>query len=73
MLGKSKASPIYPFVFHLYIIHDTISMEDKKAYMVRESMMKHNVELGDKEEAAHMEDSEHKSLDLKEIPTLQSQ
>ena len=29
MVGKPEASPICPYVFHLYIIHDTIKLEDK--------------------------------------------
>ena len=70
MLGKSKALPIFPFVFHLYITHSAIRLEDKKAYMVGESMMKYNVESGDKEELAGLEDSKCKSLDAKEIATL---
>ena len=43
-VGKSKASPIYPLMFHLYITHDAIRPENKKAYMVGESMLKYNVE-----------------------------
>ena len=50
-VGKSKASPLRPYLFHLYITHDATLLEDKKAYLIEESMLKHNVEPD--EEGAH--------------------
>ena len=56
-IGKFKALSICPYVFHLYITHDAIQSEDKKVYMIEETMLKHNVEL-DEDEPAGADDSE---------------
>ena len=65
-MGKFKALPICPYVFHLYITHDLIKPENKKVYMVKELMLKHNVEL-DEKELASVDDFERESLDIVEI------
>ena len=70
MIGKSKALSIYPFVFHLYIMHDTIRLEDKKVYMVKESTMKHNVKPDEEDKLGSADDSKRKSLDSDEIAAL---
>ena len=72
IIRKSKASPICPYVFHLYITYDAIRPKDKKAYMIGELMQKHNVEL-DEEEPVDADDSKRESLDSAEIKELQAQ
>ena len=57
-------------MLQLYFTHDAIQSEDKKAYMVDESMMKHNVELDEEEPPARAEDFERESLDEEEIAEL---
>ena len=69
-IGKSKPMSICPYVVQLYIIHDAIQLEIKKAYMVEESMMKHNVKPDKEEQLASLEDFERKSLDVEEIAQL---
>ena len=32
-IGKSKPTPICPYLLYLYVAHDTIQPEDKKVYM----------------------------------------
>ena len=69
-IGKSKPTPICPYVLHLYYAHDTTLPEDKKAYMVGESMMRHYVEPDEEEQSGNTEDLEHESLDLEEVVEL---
>ena len=38
-IGKSKPTPICPYLLHLYYVHNTIQLDDKKVYMVRESFI----------------------------------
>ena len=71
-IGKSKALPLYSYLFHLYITHETILPEDRKVYMIGESMLKHNVEP-DEEDLVGSEDLEWESLDDDEIGELQAQ
>ena len=71
-LGKSRASPICPFVFHLYITYNAIRPEDKKVYMVEESMLKHNIEPDEEDKPAGTEDFERQSLDAAEIAEVQT-
>ena len=69
-IGKSKPTPICPYLLHLYIIHDVVQAKDKKVYMVGESFIRHEVDLDEKEEAASLEDSDQESLSSREIQEL---
>ena len=69
VVEKSKASPLCPYLFHLYITYDATLPEDKKTYMIGKLMLKHNVEP-DEEELVGLEDSEWESLDAVEIMEL---
>ena len=60
-VGKSKPTPIYPYLLHLYIAHD------KKVYMVGESFMRHEVDPEEEEESLGLESSKPVRLTLKEI------
>ena len=69
-VGKSKPTPICPYLLHLYIAHDVVQAEDKKVYMVEESFMRHEVDPDGKEESVDSESSEQESLSSKEIRKL---
>ena len=75
-MGRSKATPIYPYVFHLYHSHELLLTAEKKEYRIKEALLKHNVELEgeedpespeDPEEEESSDDSECESLTSKEI------
>ena len=48
-MGKSKATPICPYIFHLYHSHELLLRAEKKEYRIQEAFVKHNVE-SDKDE-----------------------
>ena len=48
-IGKSKPTPICPYLPHLYIAHDAVQPEDK-VYMVRESFMRNNIKPDEEEQ-----------------------
>ena len=72
-IEKFKPTPICPYMLHFCYIHDTTLPEDKKAYMVGESMMRHDVEQDEEEQLAGMEDPKRKSLDLEDVAELLAQ
>ena len=72
-VGKSKPTPIYPYLLHLCIAHDVVQAEDKRIYMVDELFMQHEVDLDKEEELGGSESSERESLTSKEIHELQQQ
>ena len=78
-MGKSKATPICPYVFHMYHAHEVLFPAEKKEYQIKEALLKHNVELEeeedpeDPEEPEDSEDSNHESLSSKEIQEIQKQ
>ena len=43
-MGKSKATPICPYMFHLYHLHELLLPAEKKEYRIKEALLKHNVE-----------------------------
>ena len=43
-MGKSKATPICPYIFHLYHAHELLLTVEKKEYRIQEALVKHNVE-----------------------------
>ena len=43
-MGKSKATPICPYVFHLYHLHELLLPAEKKEYRIQEALAKHNME-----------------------------
>ena len=69
-VGKSKPTPICPYLLHLYIAHDVVQADDKKVYMVGKTFMRHEVDL-DEEESSSSESLERESLTSKEIWELQ--
>ena len=51
-MGKSKATPICPYVFHLYQSHELLLPAEKKEYRIQEALAKHNVESDEDEDPA---------------------
>ena len=51
-MGKSKATPICPYVFHLYHSHELLLPAEKKEYRIQEALGKHNMESEEDEDPA---------------------
>ena len=49
-MGKSKATPICPYVFHLYHSHELLLPAEKKEYRIQEALVKHNMESEEDED-----------------------
>ena len=81
-MGRSKATPICPYIFHLYQAHELLLPAEKKEYRIKEALLKHNVESGgeedlespeDPEEEESSDNSECESLTSREIQEIQKQ
>ena len=82
-MGKSKATPICPYIFHLYHSHELLLPAEKKEYRIKEAFLKHNVdseEEGDPDSPANPDDEdssddsdECESLTPSEIREIQKQ
>ena len=81
-MGKSKATPICPYVFHLYHLHELLLPAEKNEYWIKEALLKHNMESEgeedpedpkDLQEAESSDDSECESLTSGEIREIQKQ
>ena len=70
-IGKSKPTPICPYLLHLYNAHDSVQPDDKKIYMVEKSFMLHDIEPEEDDQPASSESSERERLSLGEIRELQ--
>ena len=57
-MGRSKATPIYPYVFHLYHSHELLLPAEKKEYRIKEALLRHNVESEGEEDPEDPEDPE---------------
>ena len=75
-MGKSKATPICPYVFHLYHVHELLLPAEKKEYRIHEALVKHNVESEEDDDRASpvnpderesSDDSDRESLTPSEI------
>ena len=49
-MGKTKATPICPYIFHLYHSHELLLPAEKKEYRIQEALVKHNVESEEEED-----------------------
>ena len=81
-MGKSKATPICPYVFHLYHSQELLLPTEKKEYRTKEALLKYNVESeGEKDpdsatnpdEEESSDDSECESLTPSKIQEIQKQ
>ena len=78
-MGKSKATPICSYVFHMYHVHEVLLPAEKKEYRIKEALLKHNVESEgeedpeDLEEPEDSDDSNRKSMSFREIQEIQKQ
>ena len=80
-MGKSKATPICPYVFHLYHLQELL-LPIEKEYRTKEALLKYNVESEGEEdpespanpdEEESSDDSECESLTPSEIREIQKQ
>ena len=51
-MGKSKATLICPYIFHLYHSHELLLPAEKKEYRIQEALVKHNMEFEEDEDPA---------------------
>ena len=81
-MEKSKATPICPYVFHLYHSHELLLPAEKKEYCTKEALLKYNVESEGEEdpdsvanpnEEESSDDLECESLSSGEIRKIQKQ
>ena len=82
-MGKSKATPICPYIFHLYHLHELLLPAEKKEYRIQEALVKHNMEseededpasLANPDEEGSLDDSDEcESLSPSEIREIQKQ
>ena len=81
-MEKSKATPIYPYIFHLYHSHELLLPAEKKEYRIQEALVKHNVESEEEknpdspanpEEEESSDDSECESLTPSEVREIQKE
>ena len=78
-MGKSKVTPICPYVFHLYQSHEVLLPTEKKEYKIKEALLKYNVEPEgeedpeDLEEAEDSDDWDCESLSIGEVREIQKQ
>ena len=82
-MGKSKATPICPYIFHLYHSHELLLPTEKKEYRIQEALVKHNVEsekdedpaspANPDEEGSSNDSDECESLSPSEIREIQKQ
>ena len=81
-MGKSKATPICPYIFHLYHSHELLLPAEKKEYRIQKALVKHNVESEEEEELGSpanpdeeesSDDSECESLTPSEVREIQKQ
>ena len=81
-MDRSKATPICPYLFHLYHSHELLLLAEKKEYRIKEALLKHNVESEgeedpespiDLDEEESSDNSEYESLNSGEIREIQKQ
>ena len=72
-MGKSKATPIYPYIFHLYHSHKLL-LPAEKEYRTKETLLKYNVESEGEEDpdSPANPDEEENSDDSDECESLTS-
>ena len=82
MMEKSKATPICPYIFHLYHAYELLLTAEKKEYRIQEALVKHNVESEEDDDPASpvnpderesSDDSEGESLTPSDIQEIKKQ
>ena len=72
-MGKSKVTPICPYVFHLYHSQELLLPVEKKEYRTKEALLKYNVEFEGEEDPDSMANpDEEESSDDSECESLTS-
>ena len=71
-MGRSKATRICPYVFHLYHSHELL-LPSEKEYRIKEALLKHNVESeGEEDPESPANPDEEESSDNSECESLSS-
>ena len=71
-MGRSKTTPICPYVFHLYHSHELL-LPAEKEYRIKEALLKYNVESkGEEDPESPEEPDEEESSDDLECESLTS-
>ena len=72
-MGRSKATPICPYVFHLYHSCELLLPVEKKEYQIKEALLKHNVKSeGEEDPESPANPDEEESSDDSECESLSS-
>ena len=71
-MGKSKATSICPYIFHLYHSHELLLPVEKKEYRIQEALVKHNVESEEEDPDSPANPDEEESSDDSEYESLTS-
>ena len=71
-VGKSKPTPLYPYIFHLYHSLHIVRRQEIVAYESAESMLKYDIRSDSKSKAKGEEDRKRESLSVEEIEALQA-
>ena len=71
-MGKSKATSICPYIFHLYHAHELLLPTEKKEYRIKEALLKYNVDSEEERDpdSPKNPDDEDSSDDLDECESL---
>jgi hypothetical protein len=64
-VGKSRATPIYPFLYHLYEWKELLKPEEKKSWKIQEGMLKYG-ESGSEDKAGSVSGSDDEEDDEEE-------
>jgi hypothetical protein len=66
-VGKSRASPICPFLYHLYECKELLRPEEERSWKIQEAMMKYGESgLSDEDESGSGSDDETKEKEEEE-------
>ena len=57
-MGKSKATAICPYVFHLYHVNELLLSAEKKEYRIYEALVKHNIESKEDDDPVNPDERE---------------
>ena len=70
-MGKSKVTPICPYVFHMYHSHELLLPAEKKEYRIKKALLKHNMESkGEEDPESPANPDEEESSDDSECESL---
>jgi hypothetical protein len=69
-VGKSHASPIYPFFYHLYGRKELLRSEEEKSWKIQEAMMKYGKSGSSDEDGSGSDDETEEEEEVEECQVL---